>query len=303
MVDHDQRFKTLLSEFLGEFFEEFFPQWYPYFDFTAVEFLTTETYIDLIQGEKIIMDLVAKLPLLDGSGSEIAIIHIEIESVDTMVPIQSRMPQFYEALRGRYGVPVLPVVLFLKVGGDGLGHQMVVEEFHGYPIRTFQYPYIGLPALKADEYRDKSNLLSAALSVLMKQKRADRPANTAKIARRVIQSTMNDKRKELLYDCARAYGPLDKQQQLKTDELIRQTSGEAEMAQFEMFAEWKQAVREEGEETGERKLLTKLLVNRFGPLSESIVDRLRTMSVEEIENLGFAMMTASSLEDLGLTNS
>jgi len=303
MVDHDQRFKTLLSEFLGEFFEEFFPQWYPYFDFTAVEFLTTETYIDLIQGEKIIMDLVAKLPLLDGSGSEIAIIHIEIESVDTMVPIQSRMPQFYEALRGRYGLPVLPVVLFLQVGGDGLGHQMVVEEFHGYPIRTFQYPYIGLPALKADEYRDKSNLLSAALSVLMKQKRADRPANTAKIARRVIQSTMNDKRKELLYDCARAYGPLDKQQQLKTDELIRQTSGEAEMAQFEMFAEWKQAVREEGEETGERKLLTKLLVNRFGPLSESIVNRLRTMSVEEIENLGFAMMTANSLEELGLTNS
>jgi hypothetical protein len=37
MDDHDQRFKTLLREFLPEFFDGFFPEWAPRFDFTCTE--------------------------------------------------------------------------------------------------------------------------------------------------------------------------------------------------------------------------------------------------------------------------
>ena len=62
MDDHDQRFKTLLREFLPEFFELFFADWAARFDFAGTEWLEQEAFLDPPGGEKRILDLVAKVP-------------------------------------------------------------------------------------------------------------------------------------------------------------------------------------------------------------------------------------------------
>ena len=239
MVDHDQRFKVLLTEFLSEFFELFLPRWHRLFDFSQVEFLTNEAFVDPTKGDKVGMDLVAKLRLLNGEPDRLAIIHIEIESPETMVPIGKRLADFYFLLRKRYNCNVLPVVLFLFVGGEGIGVNLYSEELDNFEILTFRYPYIGLPALDSTEYRDQSSLLGSALSVLMKQKRSDRPINTALVVKRLVESKLNDQRRDLLLDCALAYGPLDAAQQQETDSLIANVIG-GDMAQYELFAEWKE---------------------------------------------------------------
>ena len=51
MDDHDQRFKTLLREFLPEFFELFFPEWAARFDFSSTEWLEQEAFLDPPGGE------------------------------------------------------------------------------------------------------------------------------------------------------------------------------------------------------------------------------------------------------------
>ena len=62
-VDHDQRFKILLKEFLREFFELFFPDWVEYFDFAAVEWLDKEVFTDPPAGSRRFLDMVAKIKL------------------------------------------------------------------------------------------------------------------------------------------------------------------------------------------------------------------------------------------------
>jgi hypothetical protein len=51
MADHDQRFKSLLKEFLAEFFELFFAEWYHRFDFSGVVWLEQELFLDPPQGK------------------------------------------------------------------------------------------------------------------------------------------------------------------------------------------------------------------------------------------------------------
>ena len=44
MVDHDQRFKSLLKAFFAEFFQVFFPAWAERFDFSRLEWLEQEIF-------------------------------------------------------------------------------------------------------------------------------------------------------------------------------------------------------------------------------------------------------------------
>ncbi len=62
MDDYDQRFKSLLRQFLPEFFELFFPDWANRFDFSGTESLEQEALLDPPAGEKRILDVVAKVP-------------------------------------------------------------------------------------------------------------------------------------------------------------------------------------------------------------------------------------------------
>ena len=61
MTDHDQRFKTLLKELLPEFFALFFEEWAERFDFSSVEWLDKEVLPDPPEGQRRVLDLVAKL--------------------------------------------------------------------------------------------------------------------------------------------------------------------------------------------------------------------------------------------------
>ena len=50
MVDHDQRFKSLLKTFFAEFFQAFFPAWADRFDFARVDWLEQEVFTDPPRG-------------------------------------------------------------------------------------------------------------------------------------------------------------------------------------------------------------------------------------------------------------
>ena len=121
MIDHDQIFKNLLEHFLSEFLELFFPKQHQKYDFSGVEFLRNEAFPDPPQGERQALDLVAKLRRRTPKGLGNAIVHIEIESPETMVPLRKRMCYYYGYLRGKYDLHVLLIALFLHVGGEGIG--------------------------------------------------------------------------------------------------------------------------------------------------------------------------------------
>src|SRR5438132_1625675 len=122
MADHDQRFKVLLREFFAEFVDLFFPAWAGRFDLTRTDWLEQEVFPDPPRGERRSVDLVARLPVrqavaLPGSAENwLALVHIEVEHRDSVEPLRRRMFEYYEHLRRRHGLPVLPIGLYLRVG-------------------------------------------------------------------------------------------------------------------------------------------------------------------------------------------
>jgi hypothetical protein len=215
MQDHDQRFKTLLHEFFAEFFQLFFPDWADRFDFTQVEWLDKEMFPDPPQGDRRVLDLVVKVPVKQAVAAEqaeagpwIALLHVEVESADRVASFRPRMFQYYQFLRHRHNLPVLPVGLFLRVGMEGIGWDVYEERFWERTLVHFEYAYVGLPALPAVQYVQGENYLGVAMSALMQLSEAQRREIKAEAMRRFRESNLSEYRRFLLADFVEAYLPL-----------------------------------------------------------------------------------------------
>lgn len=54
----------------------------------------------------------------------------------------------------------------------------------------------------------------------------------------------------------------------------------------------------EGREEGERSLILRLLTRRVGELPQQVRERVETLSLEQLENLGEALLDFTSVTDL-----
>jgi hypothetical protein len=301
MADHDQRFKVLLEAFFRDFLELFYPEIAACFDLSTVEWLQQEVFADPPQGERLALDLVAKLratqalAVNEQSGATwMALIHVEVESKDSSAHLRPRVYAYYHELRERHGLPVLPIALLLRVGHDGIGWEVYEEKFLGRTLLHFEYPYVGLPALDGVQYLEGSNLLGVALAALMKLPEDRLATVKAQALDRVAHSGESAWRKFLLCECIDAYLPLEgptlaEYQALLLTEPYREVRDMA------------QTTYERGQIEGQCRLLERLLRKRFGQLPEDARARLREFPEEELLKLGEALLTANSLQELGLS--
>ena len=200
MADHDQRFKTILQEFFMEFVQLFFPAWADRFDFGNVEWLEQEAFPDPPQGERKMLDLVARLPVRRAPSSPtpgeegrwLVMLHVEIERKDSVEPLRGRMFGYFHYLRHKHQIPVLPIGLYLQVGLNGIGWDVYEEWFWEQRLVHFEYAYIGLPALDAFKYLHGANWLGVALSALMRVPEARRAELKAEAMQRLATSPENE---------------------------------------------------------------------------------------------------------------
>ncbi|HQU42446.1 MAG: hypothetical protein B7Z73_02055 [Planctomycetia bacterium 21-64-5] len=302
---HDPRFKKLLQEFFAEFFWLFFPTWAARFDFGRAEWLDKEIVSDAREGESRYVDVLAKLPTLeavpgpDGRSVEswLALVHVEIEAADTVAPLRRRMFHYYEPLRRRYDLPVLPIGLYLRVGLEGLGWDAYEEHFWGHRLVRFDYPYVGLPALDGEQFVRQDNWLGVALAALMRVPKERKIALAGEALERLVHCPENAYRKTLLCECLSAYFPTDEEQRQKFEDMVRNHPDPGVQA---MELDFFDHIELRGVLKGQRELLRDQLEARFGPLPPAAVDRLQTWPSDRLKELARALMTATSLEELGL---
>jgi hypothetical protein len=301
MDDHDQRFKVLLREFFVEFLRLFFPQWAARFDFSRIDWLDKEVFPDPPRGERRSLGLVARLPTRQAlsvprgepAAAWLALVHVEVESADKVAPLRPRMLEYYEQLRRLYRLAVLPIGLYLRVGLDGLGWDVHEEYFWEHRVLHFEYAYIGLPALDAEQYVAGDNWLGVALAVLMRVAPERRAALAREALRRLVQCPENEYRRHLLCECVDAYVPLNEEerQEYQTQLLSDPDPGVRTMAT---------TLFERGRQEGKREFLLLLLEERFGPLSARVREHLESLPVERLPDLGRGIINGQTLRELGL---
>ena len=308
-MEHDQRFKTLIRTFFESFLRLFFPEQAARIDFSNVEWLDKELLPDPPEGERHIVDLLARVRVVEPVDARragepepwLVCVHVEVESPDRTTGLKDRLPFYYFKIRERYGLPVLPIVIYLKVGLEGIGIDDVVESFFGLEVVRFQYRYVGLPALNAVEYLEGQNWLGVALAALMRIPPGRSAWIGAEALRKIAESGLNDTQKLLLGDCVEAYIPLDAADRENFRELLLQSNYEGVPAMnkttYDLGIE---KGIEKGQALGQISLLQQLIQRRFGGVNESTKQYLNALDPNQICDLTLKIATATKWEDVGI---
>ena len=64
------------------------------------------------------------------------------------------------------------------------------------------------------------------------------------------------------------------------------------------YLEWEQKTEERGEIKGEQKLVIQLLNHRIGEIKPSLIERIRQLPAEQLEQLAVALLDFSTVDDL-----
>jgi len=119
----------------------------------------------------------------------------------------------------------------------------------------------------------------------------------AEALRRLKDAPVNDQQRFLLGECVQAYLPLGEEQQREFEGLV---AGEPYQGVQALNTTWYEKGLEEGRLRGRQELLRDLLVDSFGPLSPSVLDRIGQLTEDQIAEARKALRHAQSLRDLGL---
>jgi hypothetical protein len=298
--DHDQRLKGLLKQFFEQFFLCFFPLWATRFDFSSLTWVDTEVFLAPPQGEKRRLDLVARLalrpgapPPYPGASELLALVHVEVESRESAQAVRPRMFEYYVQLCRDHQLPVLPIVLFLRVGLDGVGWDAYEEHFWEQRLLRFEYAYVGLPALDAEQYVSGEHLLGVALSTLMRVSAERRAELYLEGLKRIALSGENDFRQHLLAECLEAYAELNEDQKGQIKALLT-------TEQYQEVRPLMQTTYERGKIEGRRETALLWLAAKFGPLTPEVKQRVEALTPEQLQQVLLDLGTAQSLKELHL---
>ncbi len=226
-----------------------------------------------------------------------ALVHVEIEAADKVAPLRRRLFHYYEPLRRRHDLPVLPIGLYLRVGLDGIGWDKYEEYFWEHQLLRFNYPYVGLPALDAEQYVRQDNWLGVALAALMRVPKERKIELAGEALQRLVHCPENSYRKTLLCECLSAYLPTDEEQREQFESMIRNHPDPGVQA---MEMGLLDHVEQRGVLKGQRELIRGQLEERFGPLPPPALAELETLPHDRLMQLGRALLSAVSLHQLGL---
>jgi predicted transposase YdaD len=126
--------------------------------------------------------------------------------------------------------------------------------------------------------------------------------DTATLAQAIINSAETEEEFRRLLDLVEAI-LVNKFPQLGTKEILQMLNlktVDVTQTRFyqEVFQEGQQEGRQEGRQEGEANLLLRLLTKRYGMLSPSQEEQIRSLDVEQLESLGEALLDFTNKSDL-----
>ena len=307
-MDHDQRFKEMIRLFFPEFMNLFFETYATDFDLTSPEWLDKEVLPNPPEGERHVLDLVAKLRTKRSSTTGVseeclALVHVEIESQDRTTELKPRLPRYFFHLHDKHRLPVLPIALYLRVGMEGIGIDEVTIDFGPLQVMKFQYLYVGLRSLDALQYARGDNWLGVALSALMHANRDDWPRIGADALLKLADAPLNDQQRFLLSDCVQAYLPLDEAGRATYERI---TKAEPYSRIIPMNKTPYDLGMETGEEKGMEKGMEKalrdvaiaLLESKYRSVPVHVIERIGKLTYAELRTLIIGIPGATSIEEL-----
>lgn len=322
---HDQHFKELLRRFFGDFVRIVLPDEAPLLRLERARFIEQESFTDVKEGERRLLDLVAEVETTEGE-SELLLVHVEIEARARGKAMNRRMWRYAMQLWLRDKKPVVPIVLHLRGGAPDVVATTVDHRFGKWRLASFTYFAFGLSRSEAAKYLDRPEALAPALAALMDRGELSAAEHRLECQRRIFQAEVDDAGRFLLMDTVEMYIQLDEAAREEYERLLAAEQNE-EVKIMEMT--WSESLRAEGMEKGlaqgveqgiekgiekgraegmqmgrlegMRSVVLGLLERRFGPLPTPTRKKVEEIaSADGLSRLAERVLDARSVEDLGL---
>ncbi len=316
---HDQLWKDLIRAFPGDFLRLVDSELAGRLELSSLALEPAEEFLDQPTGAERRMDLVGSAKTLEGND---VLVHVEIElCYREKVPPQLCLYNRLLTLRRRR--PVHTIVLYLHGGPVGPEASQFAEISCGRVVGTLDYRSFGLSRSRAERYLDRPEPLAWAFAALMRPSGRDRHALRRSCFSRIAAANdLNEVERFLLFNCVATYlelgggavaefallraryaKPEVEMKPITWEEKVEARGLETglERGKREGKKEGKKEGKEEGKEEGMREVLLRLLRNRFPGLTGQTIARVAAIrSPEELGSLAERLLTARSLEELGL---
>ncbi|MEM8993880.1 MAG: hypothetical protein AAGF23_03700 [Acidobacteriota bacterium] len=309
MYRHDTLWKGLLQAFFPDFLGVVVPDLAAELRSEDSVFLEQEAVADLPEGRKALLDLVAEVPARRGSR-RVILVHVEVERLYREA-MDNRMWRYFAHLSLKHPHPVLPIVLFLRGGPGGVSRRHVKHELGRWVVNDFAYWSLGLSRARVHELLRHGPLGVALASCV----RRDLPKVEQKLLciESLLDAAVDPARHHLLMTAIQTYLKLNEDEKMKYAESVEESNKSREIQSSELTwaghleqehrLKYTEIGRRQGIENGRRdatrRLLFKVIANRFGAAPPAFAERLeRLEDADVLEALVDRALVASSLSDL-----
>jgi predicted transposase YdaD len=260
-VSYDNACKYLAEQYPAEFV-----RWLLGIEVQQIEVLKTELTLEPIRADSVIFLQADK-----------QILHIEFQTLAKSNPaLNFRMLDYSVRLKRQYRCPVVQVVIFLQ---ETTNEVAFTKEYRdNTTIHKYQ-------VVRLWEQDSTLFLANPALLPLASLTRTDSPQNLlAQVAEQVATIPDREERQNIA-GCVEILAGLrfdkDLVRQFLREDIMQESVIYQDIVQKEAF-----------------KLISRQLKRRFGDIDESLVEQIRNLSAEQLENLGEALLDFSEITDL-----
>lgn len=292
---HDQLWKDLIQAFPADFVRLAGPDLARRLVLGAIEFRPVEAPSGALRGKERRLDLIA---WVKSAGGERALLHVEIE-LQFRTATAARLLAYNRVLALRFGLPVQTFVLYLHGGPAGAQVVEHSEESLGFEGNRFRYRSLGLSRVPAEDFLARSEPLAWVCAALAWPPGRDRRALRRKCLSKIAAARgLDHASRYRLFNGVATYLELDGDAAAEYAALRAAVTGPEEKMRP---ITWEEKVEARGVEKGMHVLLLRQLKQRFPAIPNWAVKRVQAMtSTEELGSLAERLLTAGSLEELGL---
>lgn len=277
-VDSDQLTKRLIELFFKDFLDFFCPDLAKIIDFNSVDFPNKELYSGIIEGEKTISDVLAKVNLLDGQEQYI-LIHLEIQS-SRDVDIPRRMFRYFCNIWMKHEKPVYAFALFIDESRwkEPISN-VFTREFMGTKL-TYEFQLQKTKNYNYEEYLDYPNPIVTAFLIRMNYGKKSRALVKAESMKRIKKYyNLTETQTETLLHFIDRLLFLDEEETKEFKDIIKQD-------EYEEVNEMLTTLQEERLQEERKKRDVEIAEKSLQEgLSVEVIAKITGLSIEEIKTL------------------
>ena len=261
----------------------------------SLTFLDKEIFTDVTAGEQYEADLVAKVKF---RGEEsFFLIHTEHQS-EARGDFSKRMFRYFARLYEKHALPVYPIALFsydVPQRPEATFHRV---DFPDFRVLEFNYRVIQLNRLNWRDFLRYQNPVASALMAKMKIASSDRPRVKAECLRLMATLRLDRARMKLISGFVDTYLRLTAEEEQLLQAEISTIEPSTREVVMEIVTSWELRGIEQGRQREALSFVLRLLNRRLGGVSPDLEARIRSLSVEKLEELGEALLDFSNVADL-----